>query len=162
MDAFAELVTAYARQNPQTDYVHVWLADDYNNLCECPECRRTTLSDQYVSLLNEIDRRLSEEGIRTRIVFLLYQELLWPPVAERLKNEDRFVLMFAPISRTFEVSYMSEESGEEVAGRIPVFQRNQIVLPTKLAENMAFLKGWQTVFGGWFCVRLPSRTGALW
>ncbi len=148
VDAFAELVTAYARQNPQTDYVHVWLADDYNNLCECPECRRTTLSDQYVSLLNEIDRRLSEEGIRTRIVFLLYQELLWPPVAERLKNEDRFVLMFAPISRTFEVSYMSEESGEEVAGRIPVFQRNQIVLPTKLAENMAFLKGWQTVFGG--------------
>lgn len=76
LDAFAGLVVDYAKKNPQVDYIHVWLADDYNNLCECEECRRTTLSDQYVELLNEIDRRLTQDGIYTRIVFLLYQELL--------------------------------------------------------------------------------------
>lgn len=144
IDAFASLVVDYARENPDMDYLHVWLADEYNNICECDSCRQTTLSDQYVELLNEIDRRLSEEKLDTHIVFLLYQELLWPPVVKRLHNPERFVLMFAPISRTFEESY--ELGGE--AAPIPVFQRNYNVLPANLSENMAFLRGWQEIFKG--------------
>lgn len=143
-DDFASLVVDYARANPSVDYLHVWLADEYNNVCECDGCRRTTPSDQYVALLNEIDRRLTAEGLDTRLVFLLYQELLWPPVRERLKNPDRFVLMFAPISRTFEASY--DLSGPEAA--IPPYERNRIVLPTDLRENLAFLRGWQRLFHG--------------
>ena len=61
VDAFAALVTKYARENPYMDYLHVWLADTHNNLCECEDCCKTTLSDQYVELLNEIDRRLTQE-----------------------------------------------------------------------------------------------------
>lgn len=143
-DAFASLVTAYAKANPAVDYLHVWLADAYNNVCQCGGCRQTTPSDQYVALLNEIDRRLTEEGLNTRLVFLLYQELLWPPVRERLNHPDRFVLMFAPISRTFEASY--DLSGPEAA--IPAYVRNHIVLPTSLQENLAFLRGWQRLFPG--------------
>lgn len=144
IDAFASLVVSYAKENPQTDYLHVWLADEFNNLCECPDCRKTMLADQYVDLLNEIDRRLTKEGLGTRIVFLLYQELLWPPEKSRLLNPDRFVLMFAPISRTFEKSY--ELGG--VDAEIPVFHRNHITLPANLAENMAFLREWQKIFKG--------------
>lgn len=144
VDAFAGLVVSYARDNPSVDYLHVWLADDYNNVCECEQCRQTTVSDQYVALLNEIDRRLTEEQLNTRIVFLLYQELLWPPLRERLSNPDRFVLMFAPISRTFEASY--DLSG--VRDEIPAFHRNQITLPTSLSQNLAFLRGWQDQFRG--------------
>lgn len=144
IDAFAACVTSYAQKNPQTNYLHVWLADAFNNLCECPECSKTTLSDQYVELLNEIDRRLTSAGLDTHIVFLLYQELLWPPVTSRINNPDRFVLMFAPISRTFEKSYEIENTNTE----FPVFHRNHITLPTNLAENMAFLKGWQKIFSG--------------
>ena len=143
-DAFAGLVVQYAKSNPAVDYLHVWLADEYNNVCECDGCRQTTPSDQYVSLLNEIDRRLTAEKLPTRIVFLLYQELLWPPIKEKLENPDRFVLMFAPISRTFEASY--DLSGPEVP--IPAFNRNHIVLPTNLQENLAFLRGWQQFFHG--------------
>lgn len=144
VDAFAALVTEYARENPYMDYLHVWLADTYNNLCECDGCSATTLSDQYVDLLNEIDRRLTQEGLATRIVFLLYQELLWPPKVSRLDNPDRFVLMFAPISRTFEKSY--ELDGADVP--LPEFRRNQITLPVNLGENMAFLRAWQEIFAG--------------
>ena len=143
-DRFADLVLSYARKNPSVDYLHIWLADEYNNICECEDCCKTTISDQYVALLNEIDRRLTEEGLPTRLVFLLYQELLWPAVRERLRNPNRFVLMFAPISRTFERSY---DLGD-VSDSIPDFVRNQIVLPTKLSENLAFLKAWQTQFSG--------------
>ncbi len=144
VDAFAALVADYARKEPGVDYLHVWLADDYNNVCECEGCRRTTPSDQYVELLDEIDRRLSEEGLDTKIVFLLYQELLWPPIRARLAHPERFVLMFAPISRTFERSY---QAGEALPP-IPPYARNRIALPTSLDENLAFLQGWQGQFGG--------------
>lgn len=143
-DALASLVVNYARQNPTADYLHVWLADTFNNVCECAGCRETTLSDQYVAVLNEIDSRLTALGLETRIVFLLYQELLWPPVRERLRNPDRFVLMFAPISRTFEASYGLEGPERD----IPAYVRNRITLPTDLGENLAFLRGWQRIFDG--------------
>ena len=131
------------KKNPDVDYLHIWLADEYNNVCECEQCRRTTPSDQYAALLNRIDRRLSAEGLDTRLVFLLYQELLWPPVKERLHNPDRFVLMFAPISRTFEESYRLEDGA---AQPLPAYVRNRIALPADLRENLAFLRGWQEQF----------------
>lgn len=144
VDLFASLVVRYAKENPSADYLHVWLADEYNNVCECEGCRETTPSDQYVELLNELDRRLTAEGLSTRIVFLLYQELLWPPIKARLEHPERFVLMFAPVSRTFESSY--DLTGDAVP--IPDFHRNHIVLPTNLQENLAFLRGWQELFHG--------------
>lgn len=144
IDTFASLVAEYAKANPAVDYLHIWLADTFNNVCECENCKKTTLSDQYITLLNELDRRLTEENLDTRLVFLLYQELLWPPVRERLVHPDRFVLMFAPISRTFESSYSLDGPEEE----IPPYRRNQITLPTSLQMNLAFLKGWQQFFAG--------------
>ena len=144
VEKLASLVVEYGRENPGADYVHVWMADVYNNVCECDMCQKTTLSDQYVSVLNEIDRRLTEEGLATRIVFLLYQELLWPPVRERLENPERFVLMFAPISRTFERSYDWDGTERD----IPEYVRNRITLPVDLGENLAFLRGWRKAFSG--------------
>ena len=142
---FEDLAVEYAKNDPDVDYLHIWLADEYNNVCECEQCRRTTISDQYVALLNRIDRRLTAEGLNTRLVFLLYQELLWPPVKERLDNPDRFVLMFAPISRTFGDSY---RLGDGTARPFPAYVRNRIVLPVDLEENLAFLRGWQRQFSG--------------
>ena len=142
---FEDLVAEYAKNNPDADYLHIWLADEYNNVCECDQCRRTTPSDQYAALLNRIDRRLTAEGLDTRLVFLLYQELLWPPVKERLHNPERFVLMFAPISRTFGESYRLEDG---TARPLPAYARNRIALPVDLEENLVFLRGWQRQFTG--------------
>ena len=141
---FEDLVLDYAKQNPDLDYLHIWLADEFNNVCECARCRQTTVSDQYVALLNRIDCRLTAEGLDTRLVFALYQELLWPPVRERLLHPARFVLMFAPISRTFAASY---QLGED-APPLPAYVRNRITLPVDLTENLAFLRRWQEQFPG--------------
>lgn len=144
MDTFASLVTKYAKEHPTVDYLHIWLADTFNNVCECQDCRRTTPSDQYVNLLNEIDRRLTAENLDTRLVFLLYQELLWPPLQEKLTHPERFVLMFAPISRTFESSYNLDGPAET----IPPYVRNHITMPTSLQMNLAYLQGWQQIYQG--------------
>lgn len=141
---FVTLVAEYAAQNPDVDCLHIWLADAYNNVCECPLCQRSTPSDQYVALLNAVDARLNALGLDTKLVFLLYQELLWPPVRERLNNPDRFILMFAPISRSFDCAYPSQSDG----GAIPPYVRNAITLPVNPAENLRFLRGWQALFGG--------------
>lgn len=141
--AFIHSVVDYACAHPEVDYLHVWLADEYNNICECPECQAATPTDQYVSMLNAIDAQLTVKGVPTRIALLLYQELLWPPIREKLNNPDRFTLMFAPISRTFEKSYADHGA----IPPLPDYKRNQIELPHTLEENLAFLNAWQRKVG---------------
>ncbi len=67
------------------------------------------VSDQYIRILNQLDRALTSEGLDTKICFLLYHELLWAPQKEKLDNPERFTMMFAPITRTFEMSYADVE-----------------------------------------------------
>lgn len=141
---FCDTVITYVKEHPATDYLHIWLADEYNHVCECEACKRTTLSDQYLHLLNLIDQRLTQEHSHCRLVFLLYQELLYPPQKERFVNPDRFVLMFAPISRTFRESYPDQI--RPVC--IPPYKRNQMVLPVTIQENLTYLSKWQEIFTG--------------
>ncbi len=134
-----DCVVDYAKTHPDCDYVHFWLADLPNHVCECENCRKKNLTDQYIDILNELDRKLEAEGLSTRIVFLLYQELLWAPEVEKLANPNRFVLMFAPISRTFRKSYQDAGELPEVAPYVP----NHVVLPHTMEENLAHLRSWQ-------------------
>lgn len=137
-------VVAYAKAHPNTDYLHFWLADENNNLCECPQCRSTTLSDQYVQILNQLDAQLTREGLNTKIVFLLYQELLYAPLHSRLANRSRFCLMFAPISRTFERSYPLDRAEQPIAPYV----RNHWQLPQTVEENLSHYFQWKRQFSG--------------
>ena len=137
-------VVEYAASHRSVDYLHVWLADTANNVCECEDCRKTTLSDQYVSILNDLDLALEQAGLDTKIVFLLYQELLYVPVRERLRNPDRFCLMFAPISRTFEKSYPKIQA----AVPVPPYVRNQFRFPETVEENLAHYFNWKKIYDG--------------
>lgn len=144
VERFCQAVVDYARGHPDVDYIHVWLADSMNRICECDLCCQELPSDQYVRLLNRLDQILTEQGISSKIVFLLYQELLYPPETERLKHPDRFVLMFAPISRTFQTSYPEKIQPMP----LPPYRRNKMVLPEKLQENLGCLYQWQQCFRG--------------
>ncbi len=144
IERFVDHVITYAKEHPEIDYLHIWIADEFNNICECDECIKTTPADQYVAILNMIDEKLTLMGLSTHLVFLLYQELLWAPKKERLHNPERFTLMFAPISRTFEKSYPVDMEYVNPTEYI----RNKIKLPTNIEENISFLKEWQRVFSG--------------
>ncbi|SCI81738.1 Uncharacterised protein [uncultured Clostridium sp.] len=144
IERVSEEIACYARDNPDVDYLHVWLADTYNNICECEACQKEHPTDQYIRLLNAADEKLRRMGLHTRIVFLLYQELLWPPQKERFNHPERFILMFAPITRTFNASYPAMEG----LPPIPEYRRNRIILPTSLQENLAYYAAWRKAFSG--------------
>jgi hypothetical protein len=134
----------YLREHREVDLLHFWLADEGNNHCECESCRALLPSDYYVRMLNELDERLTQEGFNTKIVFLIYFDLLWPPVMERIKNPGRFILMFAPITR----SYSGPITITETNSILPLYQRNALKFPTSIEENIAHLRQWQTIFSG--------------
>ena len=91
----ADYFVKYLTEKPEVDYLHVWLADDKNNACQCKSCASHTVSDLYVMLLNEIDKALTENHIDTKIVFILYNDTMIPPQKETFINPKRFVMMTA-------------------------------------------------------------------
>jgi hypothetical protein len=139
-------IAAYALEH-RVDLLHIWLADNYNNFCTCPLCSELLPSEHYVILLNEIDRRLTELGLETKLVFLIYFELLIPPKKVMLKNKERFVMMFAPITRTYMSSFQSDlENG--AAGRMQEYIPNRFVPPVDINDNLSYLYAWQKLFDG--------------
>ena len=142
-ELLAEEVATYARQNPEVRYLHFWLADQANNQCECAACKEQRPADQYVEILNRIDEKLTAEGLPTKIVFLIYLDLLWEPVHSRLRNPGRFVLMYAPIRRSYSVP-MASDCHHEAAP----FVRNGFKLTSSAGGTLPYLKAWQKVFDG--------------
>ena len=147
LTAFAECVADYAEKHPETDVLHVWLADDCHNYCECDECRKLLPSDSYILALNKIDEVLTVRGIKTKIAFLAYCELLWAPEKYKIKNENRFILMFAPITRPFSQN-ISDEAEAAKNIKHEKFILNKSNFPGDLTRNLAFLSDWKKVFGG--------------
>lgn len=139
-----QLVADYAQAHPEIDYLHFWLDDRRNDTCECPRCREQRVSDHYVALLNGIDRELTGRQLSTRLVFLIYQDTVWPPQAERFANPDRFVLQFSPVSRLYDIPYEAPPAGLKLAP----YRLNQNVLPSSIQENVGYLREWQQVFPG--------------
>lgn len=140
-------VIAYLRENPTVDLLHVWLGDEPDNTCECDKCRQKRLSDYYVILLNEIDEALTEANIPAKIVFLTYLNLLHAPETEKIKNPDRFVLMFAPITRDYTYPFPDTYRITEVAPyEINGFEK----MPNRgsVEVNLAFLYQWKQQFSG--------------
>jgi len=137
--ALVDTVVGYCEIHPNTDYVHFWLADGANNFCECENCAKLLPSDLYVDVMNAIDEKLTEKGLCSRIVFLAYVDLLWAPVKNKLKNPDRFVIMFAPIKRNFDVTF-KELDCDKVA--LPEYELNKSAIPKDIVENAAHLVKW--------------------
>ncbi len=136
-------VVAYAEAHPEVKTLHFWLADQPSNQCECELCRDTLPSDFYVDMLNELDAALTDRGITTRIVFLAYLELLWTPERARIKNPDRFMLLFAPIRRPYERPLLAQSEGE-----MPPFLRNVWRNPCDNFSVLKSLEAWQAQFRG--------------
>jgi hypothetical protein len=135
----AQCVIDYAADHPQIDLLHLWLDDGYNNKCECAECRKRRPADYYIEMLNRVDEGMSRLGLKTKVVFLAYVDMLWPPETVRLTNPDRFVFMFAPISRTYQEALKPSGPLPELT----MFELNRLDFPKSIEMLLAFLNAWQ-------------------
>lgn len=142
--AMLEDICRYIQEHPTVDVLHFWLADGSGNHCECPECVKHRPSDFYVQMLNDLDEMLTQRGLDTKIVFLIYVDLLWPPVEQTIRHPERFLIMFAPITRSYRKSFCTEGDLPPISG----YARNACKMPVEVAENVAYLKAWQTLFPG--------------
>ncbi len=144
-DTLVNYIVDYAAERPEIELLHVWMSDGQNNRCECAGCAVKRPSDWYVDVLNALDEQMTERGITTRIVFLVYVDLLWEPVESAIKSPDRFVLMFAPISRSYRSAMLDAPATDEQ----PVeFQLNHNQFPKSPAVNLQYLQDWRRVFSG--------------
>ncbi|MEI8242570.1 MAG: hypothetical protein WCI17_04825 [bacterium] len=141
-----QAVVEHADRHPDEAYLHVWLGDGGNNHCECPLCRPHRPSDLYVRILNAIDAEMTRRRLKQRLVFCAYTDLLWAPVRERITNPGRFLLLFAPISRSY-LSSFAEQAARKPAPAAP-YRRNRNALPSSLAGNLALVNGWSRAFTG--------------
>lgn len=142
--AITDTIVEYAEKHPEIDAIHFWLADGSNNNCECENCKKQRVSDFYVMMLNELDEKLTLRNISTRIVFLIYVDLLWPPEKEKIKNPDRFIIMFAPITRSYLQSFADTKPEEGIKPYI----KNKLEFPKNAGDNVEYLKKWQEMFNG--------------
>lgn len=142
----ANAVAQRCKEISEIDYVQVWLADGTNNHCECQNCRKMIPSDWYVTLLNDIDAAMTKAKLDTKVVFLLYVDLLWEPRQVKLNNPDRFTLMFAPITRTYSSSITDAPVFDEE--QLPAFKRNKLKFPESVSENLAWMRRWRKQFDG--------------
>lgn len=141
-EQMARVITEYCLTHPELQYVHIWLADDHNNQCECPSCQQLRPSDFYIEILNRTDEMLSQQRCTVHLVFLIYQDLLWPPLQTRFRHPERFTLMFAPITRTYTEHYTVK------TGKMSAHERNRITLPNSVEDSLAYLDAWKQVFTG--------------
>ncbi len=141
-DIVTTYMADYCQKNKEIDMLHFWLADDRNNICECENCTERP-ADYFVMMLNEVDRKLTERNVNTKIVFLVYLDLLWPPIKEKFNNPDRFVLMFAPISRTYSESY--DQIDMTKTYELPEFVKNKSEAMSGVETNLEFLKQWKKI-----------------
>ena len=138
-----KFLVGYAKRKPCIDFLHVWLSDSVGNQCECDECRKYHPSELYVKLLNELDAALTAENIPMRIVFIMYTDTRWAPVAERFRNSRRFVFTTA-FGRNYSKSYAIPETLPE----IPEWVRNRTRVKPSFDIMLRFYKEWRKVFDG--------------
>ncbi len=139
---FARCVADYAEDHPEVDYLHVWLDDRSNDTCECERCVDPVIADAYVRLLNLIDAELTRRKIDMKIVFIAYHETMWRPVHERFKHIERFSMLFAPISRNYNVPYPTKAPDVDVKPYV----KNKFTAPRDVSTNVGLLKRWQEIF----------------
>ena len=138
----ADLVVEYAEQNRQVTQIDVLLADTAHNSCECPECTKKRPSDWLVMIFNEIDEKLTAKGIDTKLVYSTYVDCNFPPICERLKNPDRFLLQITPIKR----KYNSSVDWEKPLPEPPKYVHNAWEPPKDMEENLALFNQTRELF----------------
>ena len=159
-DIMAKYIADYAEKQNNVDFLHIWLADESNGHCECPECQKKITSDWYVMLLNDIDDELTKRNLDTHLVFIAYLDTFFAPLEEKLNNNKRFTMLYAPITRLYTETYAEKPDKSQM---VP-YERNNIRKPRGMAECLAYLHDWKEKMwtGDCFCYEYHFMDFQYW
>ena len=143
-DKITNEIVDYAEKHSNMTYLSIALADGSKNHCECEKCREMTPSDWLWLLLNEADEKLTAKGLPTRLIFSSYMDTFFAPKTVRLKNPQRFIMSYAPISRDYQSS-ITEDS--VIPEPIP-FVHNNWRNPVTTEESFALLREYHKIWKG--------------
>lgn len=131
----------YVRRRPDVDILGFWLADGFNNQCECRNCRKFRMSELYADYVNEAVERLHAIRPELKIEVLAYSSTLEPPKRVPIRNPyGSVILMLAPLFRCYRhrLHDMKCVTDQEIP-QFPVLNRQPRLL------NGDFVRCWQ----GW-------------
>lgn len=141
-------VIKYIDEHRETDVIHFWLGDYFNNTCECSECTKGTHADHYVRMINDITDMLVCRRLDVKVVFCIGYNNAHPPKLERIKHPKNVMLMFAPISRSYAESF---PDGYRVT-EIPEYKTNGFELvygkTASVDAHLAYLHAWKQCYDG--------------
>ncbi len=139
-----EAAISIAQSNPHYDFYGITFGDASRNHCECEECKKSRPADKYVDILNQIDEKMTEKGLKTKILFSFYTDMCFPPEKEKIKNPSRFLFQYAPIYR----SYTSSFQEGAVLPEPPAYKYNAWTPPSSSEETYALFRSWDHAFQG--------------
>lgn len=149
LDHIAEAAAAAARKlrfagNVSHDWFF-WLDDARDADCRCERCRRLSPSDQQMTVLNAIVRRLRQDDPAARLAFLAYADCTMPP--EKVTPEDGIFLEIAPMARDFHKPLHGGDDPRNAA-RCEEIERLLKVFPASEAKALDYWLD-NSCFSGW-------------
>lgn len=142
-DLMVDSIINYCKSHPDVAYLSLSLADEKNNFCECEECSKMRPADWLVTLLNELDERMTNEGLTQKVLFSAYVNLLYAPKQVKIKNQDRFIMEFAPITRSYAESFMDIDPEKDFEPY--PYEGNKTKFTADVSKNLQLFKEWLEV-----------------
>jgi hypothetical protein len=146
-EAMSDLMCEYAAQHPEVDILSIWMADGFNNWCECSRCAKIHPSDLWVRLINRLAKQLHSVQPAMRLEVLGYCNLMEPPPGGQIDNgHGNVVFMYAPFIRCYLHPLHDASCTEHRAlHRFPPANWLHYPMNDKYAE---FFAGWRDKFRG--------------
>lgn len=144
-----DYMVQFVKEKPFTREIVFWQADSAGNVCQCEACSKLNETDWYFQMANLADEKFTKEGFNTKIVLILHRQ---HPSCEKLKNPDRFIIEYAPISRDFSELYPAEVNEEYLAGAVNPYAEEHSLEETacllKSTKNyVKFMQDWYEKLG---------------
>lgn len=142
-----DYVCNYIKEHPEIDIITFWLADGFNNFCECAECIKKQPTDLYIKLIKKLSKEVNKINLLIKITMLAYSNLIEPPKEEKFNNDfGNIIFQYAPITRcwTHELKNLNCHTSEPLRFWPEINKLGEL----KNKEHVKFIKEWRKKFDG--------------
>ena len=120
---------------------YFWLDDVRGMTCHCENCRKLTASEQQMTVVNAVAKRLRQDIPDAKVAYLAYQDFIKPPV--NVKPEANVFVEYAPFDRDMNASVrlMPEEEKANLQDLLTCFGKQDSKVLEYWLDN-SFYSSW--------------------